>query len=142
MLMMTTQSISALFKPRSRRWFIPLSLLLIAGCGVGPAISSDVSYEYPSGANSIRTYRVEFTNMPEFLKPMLRDEASRVLASKGLNYTEGTGDAVLMMSLINRPLEPDVAFVGGDDGEAPRPVTTAVRYNEPRALRARRRLHA
>lgn len=129
MLTTTAQRLSALYKSRSRRWFIPLSLLFIAGCGVGPAISSDVSYEYPIGANAIRSYRVEFTDMPEFLKPMLRDEASRVLATKGLSYTEGTGDAVLMMSLINRPLDPDVAFIEGDDGEAKRAVTTAVRFD-------------
>jgi len=44
--------------------------------------------------------------MPEFLKPMLRDEASVVLDMKGLEYTEKDGaDAILNMTFINRTLE-------------------------------------
>lgn len=43
--------------------------------------------------------------MPEFLKPMLRDEASIVFEAKGLEYTEGDADAVLVMTYVNRTLE-------------------------------------
>ena len=44
--------------------------------------------------------------MPEFLKPMLRDEASVVLDRKGLEYTEEDGaDAILKMTFVNRTLE-------------------------------------
>ncbi|MCB1845016.1 MAG: hypothetical protein KDI09_18770, partial [Halioglobus sp.] len=52
------------------------------------------------------------------------------LADKGLSYTEGTADAVLTMSLENRPLAPDVAFTGRDGGESQgSPVTTATRFD-------------
>jgi len=44
--------------------------------------------------------------MPEFLKPMLRDEASIVLDMKGLEYIEKDGaDAILNMTFINRTME-------------------------------------
>jgi len=48
--------------------------------------------------------------MPEFLKPMLRDEASLVLDTKGLEYTEGDAHAILLMTFVNRTLSaPDSA---------------------------------
>ena len=47
--------------------------------------------------------------MPEFLKPMLRDEASIVLSTKDLEYTEGDAHAVLLMSFVNKPLTEEEA---------------------------------
>jgi hypothetical protein len=47
--------------------------------------------------------------MPEFLKPMLRDEVSIVLASKRLDYTEGDADAVLTFTYIDTPIATDEA---------------------------------
>jgi hypothetical protein len=75
--------------------------LALGSCASGPSISTDVDYCCRSGAESIRSYRIEFEDMPEFLKPMLRDEASIALDSKGLEYTEGDGDAVLTMTYIH-----------------------------------------
>ncbi len=42
---------------------------------------------------------------PEFLKPMLRDEASIALSTKGLEYVEGDAHAILKMAYVNRTLE-------------------------------------
>jgi hypothetical protein len=42
--------------------------------------------------------------MPEFLKPMLRDEVSIVLDSKGLEYTEDAADAILTMAYLHKLL--------------------------------------
>jgi hypothetical protein len=50
------------------------------------------------------TFRVEFEGMPEFLKPMLRDEAAIVLHTKGLDYTEGDAHAVLKMTYVHNVL--------------------------------------
>jgi hypothetical protein len=54
----------------------------------------------------LKTFRVEFTDMPEFLKPMLRDEAAIVLDTKGLEYTEGDAHAVLRMSYVHNLVPP------------------------------------
>ncbi len=81
--------------------------MLFAGCSSLPPIATDVDYEYDSGAAGIGNYRIEFEDMPEFLKPMLRDEASIVLAAKGLEYTEGDAHAILLMSFVHRPLSPE-----------------------------------
>ncbi len=35
---------------------------------------------------------------------MLRDEASLVLSSKGLDYTEGDADSILTLAYVDRPL--------------------------------------
>lgn len=43
--------------------------------------------------------------MPEFLKPMLRDEASIVLDRKNLEYTEGDAQGVLTIKFVATPLE-------------------------------------
>lgn len=75
--------------------------LALGSCASAPSISTDVSYCCRSGAESIRSYRIEFEDMPEFLKPMLRDEVSIVLDSKGLEYTEADADAVLTMTYIH-----------------------------------------
>jgi hypothetical protein len=79
-------------------------LALIAACGSMPEIATDVSYCCEDGAESIASFRVEFEDTPEFLKPMLRDEAAIVLGAKGLEYTEGTAHSVLRMTFINRTL--------------------------------------
>ena len=69
--------------------------LTLGACNSLPTIATDADYCCQQGTAGIRTYRVEFDDMPEFLKPMLRDEASIVLATKGLNYSEGDADALL-----------------------------------------------
>lgn len=76
-----------------------------SACGSLPTIATNVTYCCHTGAEGIVTYRVEFENMPDFLKPMLRDEASIVLGAKGLQYTEGDAHAVLMMSFVNKTQE-------------------------------------
>jgi hypothetical protein len=45
--------------------------------------------------------------MPEFLKPMLRDEVSRVLRTRHLAYTEGVADAVLTIAFSSSPMARD-----------------------------------
>lgn len=93
----------------SAPWLRPGNLILcllvfLAACSSLPQIAADTNYESQAGTSGIGVYRVEFEYMPEFLKPMLRDSASIVLASKGLEYTEGDADAILLMSFIARPL--------------------------------------
>jgi len=84
--------------------------MLIAGsifftaCSSLPTIATDVTYCCQTGYEGVQTYRVEFVDMPEFLKPMLRDEASVVLDTKGLEYTEGDAHAILSMTFVNRTL--------------------------------------
>lgn len=95
-----------------------LAVLALGACTSGPPINTSVDYQFPQAADDIRTYRVEFQGMPDFLKPMLRDEASRVLTTKGRQYTEGRADAVLLMAFENEPLESDVAEAGNDSGDA------------------------
>jgi hypothetical protein len=84
--------------------FLALVYVLLVGCSSLPPIATDTNYENVAGASGISTYRVEFQDMPEFLKPMLRDAASIVLSSKGLDYTEGDAHAVLLMSFVPKPL--------------------------------------
>jgi hypothetical protein len=85
-------------------------LILIAGsiffsaCSSLPTIATDVTYCCQTGYEGVRTYRVEFVDMPEFLKPMLRGEASIVLDTKGLEYTESDAHAILLMTFVNRTL--------------------------------------
>ena len=93
--------------------FVVIGCLAVAACGSLPSISTDVTYCCRPAAEVVHSFRVDFEDMPEFLKPMLRDEASIVLDSKGLDYTEGDADAVLTMTYIDTPLSPDIA---GQDG--------------------------
>ena len=79
-------------------------LTLLSACATSPGISTDVSYCCRPIAESIYTYRVEFEDTPEFLKPMLRDSVSIVLDNKGLQYTEGEAHAVLAMRYVDRTL--------------------------------------
>ncbi len=62
----------------------------------------------------LKTFRVEFENMPEFLKPMLRDEAAVVLHAKGLEYTESDAHAVLRIVYMHNPIPPETPTVAPD----------------------------
>jgi hypothetical protein len=92
----------------------PLSLpalfavLSIAACGGLPPISATVDYCCQAPMPGLKTFRVEFEDMPEFLKPMLRDEAAIVLDAKGLEYTEGDAHAVLRMTYVHNLIPPEV----------------------------------
>lgn len=94
--------------------FALIVITLLSACAGHPPVFADVSYQNPDAAADIRTYRVEFEGMPEFLKPMLRDEASRVLAEFGMDYTEGDAHAVLLMAFENRPLPSATVATGSD----------------------------
>ena len=76
--------------------------MLLAACGSSPTIATDVTYCCRADVEGIDTFRVDFEDTPDFLKPMLRDEASIVLAARGLQYTESNADAVLMMRFVNK----------------------------------------
>jgi hypothetical protein len=80
--------------------FVAVSLVL-TGCASMPQVSTEVTYCCHAATPGVTTYRVEFEDTPEFLKPMLRDEAAIVLNAKGLEYTEGDADAVLLMRFQN-----------------------------------------
>ena len=85
---------------------LPLVACLgLAACGTLPTVATSVDYCCQTGTEDIKTFRVEFRDTPEFLKPMLRDEASIVLGAKGLDYVEGDAHAILLMSFINRTLD-------------------------------------
>jgi hypothetical protein len=77
----------------------------LASCGTLPTVATSVDYCCQTGTEGIKTFRVEFEEVPEFLKPMLRDEASIVLGAKGLEYVEGDAHAILAMKFVNRTLE-------------------------------------
>jgi len=113
-------SISAVRYRQAGAGYLRAAILLMASLWLGacasvPSVASHVEYCCAADAGEVHTYRVEFVEMPEFLKPMLRDEASLVLATKGLEYTEvpGEGDAILVMTFVNRTLEGGVA--AGDE---------------------------
>lgn len=89
----------------ARLAFILFGIYLLGGCAGLPAIATDETYCCHPSVESIRTYRVEFEDTPEFLKPMLRDEASIVLAARGLDYTEGDAESILLMTFVNKTLE-------------------------------------
>lgn len=82
-----------------------MAYLLLASCGSLPTVATSVDYCCQTGTASIKTFRVVFEDMPEFLKPMLRDEASIALATKGLDYVEGDAHAILLLKFVNRTLE-------------------------------------
>jgi len=82
-----------------------LACLTLASCASSPSVATDVNYCCSPGAAEIQTFRVAFVDTPEFLKPMLRDEASIVLGLKGIEYTETLGDATLIMRFVNRTFE-------------------------------------
>jgi len=82
-----------------------ISATILASCGSLPQIGTDVAYCSNVNIERTSTYRVEFEDTPEFLKPMLRDEASITLSTKGLEYVEGDAHAILMMTYVNRTLE-------------------------------------
>jgi hypothetical protein len=78
--------------------------MLMSACGSQPSIATDVTYCCVAETPGIHTYRIEFRDMPEFLKPMLRDSVSIVLDGKGLEYTEGDAHAVLTMTYVDRTM--------------------------------------
>jgi hypothetical protein len=77
---------------------------VLTACSSMPPIATDVDYCCVPGTQGIHTFRVEFKDMPEFLKPMLRDEVSIVLDTKGVEYTEGDADATMLMAFVHNPL--------------------------------------
>ncbi len=78
--------------------------VVLAACTSMPPIATDVDYCCVPGTERIHSFRVEFKDTPEFLKPMLRDEVSIVLHGKGLEYVEGDADATLLMTFVHNPL--------------------------------------
>lgn len=93
------------FRTGTNALLMLVTCLMMASCGSLPTIATSVDYCCQTGTESIKTFRVEFEDMPEFLKPMLRDEASIVLGAKGLDYVEGDAHAILLMKFVNRTLE-------------------------------------
>ena len=89
------------------------SCLILVSCGSLPTVATSVDYCCQTGTDGIKTFRVEFADTPEFLKPMLRDEASIVLATKGMEYVEGDAHAILSMRYVNRTL--DTVDAAGDE---------------------------
>lgn len=90
-----------------------MSCVILASCGSLPTVATSVDYCCQTGTEGIKTFRVEFEDTPEFLKPMLRDEASIVLATKGLEYVEGDAHAILAMKFVNRTT--DTVEEAGDE---------------------------
>ena len=79
--------------------------LLLTGCAAGPGISTDVSYcceATASGVSHVSRGIRGHTRIPE---THAKDEAAIVLATKGVEYTEGDAHAVLRMTFVNRTLE-------------------------------------
>ena len=101
------------------RALVPVIATVLTACGSLPQIATDVSYCCETGWEGIVTYRVEFEDTPEFLKPMLRDEAAIVLDTKGLEYTEGDAHAILHMSFVNRTLSAEDSELEGWERVAP-----------------------
>lgn len=95
------------------------AILLLTACGGLPPISTNVDYCCQSPMPALRTFRVEFEDMPEFLKPMLRDEAAIVLHDKGLEYTEGDAHAVLNMAYVHNLMPPEAPGHVQDDFAEP-----------------------
>lgn len=102
-----------------RRAAASLALFVLAGCGTMPAITTDTTYCCQTGTAGVSTFRVEFEDTPEFLKPMLRDEAATVLNRHGLRYTEGDAHAILKMTFVNKTLERDQERVEAWERTAP-----------------------
>lgn len=92
-------------KTRCLRRLVPALAVVLISCGALPSISTSVDYCCRGG--DVHSYRVEFRDMPEFLKPMLRDEFSIALARKGFEYTEGDAHAILDLSFAATPLAAD-----------------------------------
>lgn len=95
------------------------ALSLLTGCGSLPPISTNVDYCCKAQMPGLKTFRIEFSDMPEFLKPMLRDEAAIVLHEKGIDYTEGDAHAVLKMTYVHNPMPAEVLEKAPDDFSEP-----------------------
>ena len=96
-----------------------LAVAILAGCASLPAVTTDVNYCCQAGASGISTFRVEFADTPEFLKPMLRDAAASALHEHGLRYTEGDAHAILRLTFVNKTLERDQERVEAWERTAP-----------------------
>lgn len=105
-----------------------LGAAILAACSSARPIDTDVAYRYVAAARDMTGYRIEFQRMPEFLKPMLRDEVSRVLADKGLAYSEGEARSVLLMTFDSEPLPSAIAEDASESGERSIRVVAA-RFN-------------
>lgn len=103
----------------SRVIFVFAAVVWLSGCASQPGISTDVTYCCRPLTDQVHTFRIVFDDTPEFLKPMLRDEAAIVLNAKGLRYTEGSADAVLKMTFINKTLERDQERIEAWEKTAP-----------------------
>jgi hypothetical protein len=93
--------------------------LAFVACGSLPPISTTVDYCCRAPMPGLQTFRVEFEDMPEFLKPMLRDEAAIVLDTKGLEYTEGDAHAVLRMTYVHNLMPPEAPAQATDSFAEP-----------------------
>ena len=85
-----------------------IGVAVLAACASTP-IATDVDYCCVPGTAGVHSFRMEFKDMPEFLKPMLRDEVSIVLHGKGLEYMEGEAAATLLMTFVHNPLATESA---------------------------------
>ena len=105
--------------PFTKSLLLLVAATWLAGCAAAPGISTNVSYCCRPLTDQVYTFRIEFEDTPEFLKPMLRDEAATVLNAKGLRYTEGDADAILKMAFINKTLERDQERIESWEKTAP-----------------------
>jgi predicted small secreted protein len=106
-------------KPLTKSLLLLVAATWLTGCATAPGISTNVSYCCRPLTDQVYTFRIEFEDTPEFLKPMLRDEAAMVLNAKGLQYTEGDADAVLNMTFVNKTLERDQERIEAWEKTAP-----------------------
>ena len=105
--------------PFTKSLLLLVAATWLAGCAAAPGISTNVSYCCRPLTDQVHTFRIEFEDTPEFLKPMLRDSAATVLNDKGLQYTEGDADAILNMTFINKTLERDQERIESWETTAP-----------------------
>jgi hypothetical protein len=87
-----------------------LAASLFVACGTLPPVSTSVDYCCKTTVVGATSFRVEFDNVAEFLKPMLRDEVAFVLHGKGLEYTEVAAESILKMTYVHNVL-PEVTTV-------------------------------
>ena len=84
---------------------LALILLLPGGCaqhnlGVGAAVTTCCPGDYSRYA----TFELAMDNLPEFLKPLLREELELALAERGLVSLPGAADLVVQLDLAQENL--------------------------------------